>query len=54
MTCIDARISGAFAALSEQMTRLSVPERTVTSSEPIAAMIARVDAAKRRYQPGLR
>lgn len=50
MTCIDK----AFSALSDRMQHLAAPGRAVASSESISSLLAKVDAAKRRYQPGAR
>lgn len=49
-----ARIDQIFAALGERMNHLAPPVRTPVAPEPIAHLLARVDAAKRRYQPGVR
>ena len=48
------RIDKAFSALSDRMQHLSTPGRRVSSAESIASLIDKVDAAKRRYQPGMR
>ncbi|MBZ9647675.1 MULTISPECIES: hypothetical protein [Sphingomonadaceae] len=46
------RIDKAFSALSDRMQHLSAPGRPATSPESVASLLAKVDAAKRRYQPG--
>ncbi|WP_176400250.1 hypothetical protein [Sphingobium sp. Z007] len=48
MTRIDKR----FSALSDRMQRLPAPGRPLASPEPVTSLLAKVDAAKRRYQPG--
>jgi hypothetical protein len=48
------RIDKAFSALSDRMQHLSAPGRGVVSSESIPSLLAKVDAAKRRYQPSAR
>ncbi len=50
MTRIDTR----FAALSQRMTQMAAPDRAAASSKSIASLIDKVNAAKRRYQPGAR
>ncbi|EQB02387.1 hypothetical protein FHS51_002317 [Sphingobium wenxiniae] len=47
-------IETAFAALSHRMSRLSMPVRAPRKPEPIASLLARVDAAKRGYVPDAR
>ncbi|CAM8653217.1 MULTISPECIES: hypothetical protein [Sphingobium] len=48
------RIDKAFSALSDQMQHLSAPRPVLAPSESIPSLLAKVDAAKRRYQPGAR
>jgi hypothetical protein len=50
MTHIDR----TFSALSDRMAHLSMPTRAVASSESITSLLSKVNAAKRRYQPGSR
>lgn len=50
MTRIDKR----FSALSDRMQHLSAPSRPVASSQSVASLLDKVNAAKRRYQPGAR
>ncbi|MCI4591001.1 hypothetical protein MOK15_12985 [Sphingobium sp. BYY-5] len=52
MTRIDARIDRAFSALSHRMHDHSAPGRAAASSESIASLLDKVNAAKLRYQPG--
>ncbi|MEC3912500.1 hypothetical protein U5A82_19070 [Sphingobium sp. CR2-8] len=44
----------AFSALSDRMTHVSAPGARAASSESVASLLAKVNAAKRRYQPGAR
>ena len=48
------RIDHLFAALSERMNSLSVPERAAPAPQSVASLIDRVNAAKRGYEMGLR
>ncbi|MGC4250685.1 MAG: hypothetical protein QM605_04195 [Sphingobium sp.] len=47
-------IETAFAALSHRMARLPLPACAPRKPEPIASLLARVDAARRGYEPGAR
>ena len=47
------RIEQAFATLSQRMNRLAVPDRAVSTPESLTSLIAKVDAAKRLYEPGM-
>ncbi len=48
------RIEHVFATLSHRMTSMSVPDRPACAPEPLTCLIAKVNAAKRMYEPGLR
>ncbi len=48
------RIDHAFCALSQRMNSLSAPGRAASAPEPLTNLIAKVDAAKQHYQPGMR
>lgn len=48
------RIDHLFAALSERMNNLSIPERAAPAPQSLASLIDRVNAAKRSYEVGLR
>ena len=47
------RIDLAFCALSQRMNSLSAPGRAIAAPEPLASLIAKVNAAKQHYQPGV-
>lgn len=49
---IDSRIDRAFSALSHRMNDVSMPGHAASSSESIASLLDKVNAAKLRYQPG--
>lgn len=48
------RIDHAFCALSQRMNSLSAPGRAASAPEPLTSLIAKIDAAKQQYQPGMR
>ncbi|MCK0532302.1 hypothetical protein [Sphingobium agri] len=48
------RIDRNFAALSQRMSRLAMPEAVTPAPQSLASLIDRVNAAKRHYEPGLR
>lgn len=43
-----------FAALSDRMRGLAVPDRCFEGAPPIAVLIERVNAARLRHEPRLR
>lgn len=43
-----------FAALSDRVRGLAVPDRCFEGAPPIAVLIERVNAARLRYEPRLR
>ncbi|SCW73274.1 hypothetical protein SAMN02927924_02448 [Sphingobium faniae] len=47
-------IETAFAALSRRMASLPLPTCPPRKPEPIASLLARVDAARRAHEPGAR
>jgi hypothetical protein len=47
------RIDHAFCTLSQRMSNLSHPGRTMPAPEPLSSLIDKVNAAKQRYQPGM-
>lgn len=47
------RIDLAFCALSQRMNSLSAPGRAIAAPEPLTSLIAKVNAAKQHYQPGV-
>ena len=48
------RIDRNFAALSQRMSRLQMPEAANPAPQSLASLIDRVNAAKRGYEPGFR
>lgn len=54
MTRIDSQIDRAFSALSHRMSDVSMPGRASGAPESIANLLDKVNAAKLRYQPGVR
>lgn len=46
------RIDKAFSALSHRMNDLATPGQHGATPESIASLLAKVNAAKLRYQPG--
>lgn len=48
------RIDRNFAALSQRMSRLAMPETANSAPQSLASLIDRVNAAKRHYEPGVR
>ena len=48
------RIEHVFAALSHRMTSMPLPDRPSSAPEPLACLIAKVNAAKRTYEPDFR
>jgi hypothetical protein len=48
------RIEQQFAALSRRMARLSMDSARPADTPSLGTLIARVDIAKRAYQPGIR
>lgn len=47
------RIDHIFCALSQRMSNLSHPGHVMPAPEPLSSLIDKVNAAKRRYQPGM-
>lgn len=48
MTSIDKAVS----TLGDRINAMSVPDRTATAPEALSSLIARLNMAKLRYQPG--
>ncbi|WP_340265667.1 hypothetical protein [Sphingobium mellinum] len=46
------RIDHVFAALSQRMKGLTVPERAVSQPQSLASLIDKVNSAKRLYEGG--
>ncbi|WP_156022553.1 hypothetical protein [Sphingobium indicum] len=47
------RIDHIFCALSQRMSNLSHPGHVMPAPETLSSLIDKVNAAKRRYQPGM-
>lgn len=47
------RIEHVFAAVSHRMNSMAAPGRPAGAPEPLSSLIARVNAAKRLYEPGM-
>ncbi len=47
------RIDHIFCTLSQRMSNLSHPGRAMPAPESLTSLIDKVNAAKRRYQPGM-
>ncbi len=48
MTSIDKTVS----TLGDRINAMSVPDRAAPAPEPLSSLIARLNMAKLRYQPG--
>ena len=48
------RIDRNFAALSQRMSRLAMPEAAIPAPQSLSSLIDRVNAAKRHYEPAVR
>ena len=47
------RIEHVFAALTDRMGSLTVPERSASAPQSLASLIDKVNRAKRLYEPGM-
>lgn len=45
-------IEHAFAALSDRMSHLSMPDRAIPEPQSLVSLIDKVNRAKRLYEPG--
>ncbi|WHO39277.1 hypothetical protein PMI04_001330 [Sphingobium sp. AP49] len=51
MTSIES-IDRAVSTLGDRINALAIPDRATTVHEPLSSLIARLNMAKLRYQPG--